>query len=112
LSHLPELDPLVHSQFRLAVLSILSGADVVGFTYLRERLQTTDGNLSVHLSKLEKAGYVSVQKQFVERRPVTHYRITERGRKALLHYVQDLKSLLELAQGKGIGSVGKKKERK
>jgi DNA-binding PadR family transcriptional regulator len=96
------------------VLSILSGADVAEFTYLRERLQTTDGNLSVHLSKLEKAGYVSVQKQFVKRTPVTHYRITERGRKALLHYVQDLKSLLgaNFEPSKGLGSGWKKKERK
>ena len=76
------------------MLSILSGAEEVEFTYLRDRLGTTDGNLSVHLSKLENAGYVAVKKQFVNRKPKTVYRITDKGRTALLAYVDNLKSLL------------------
>lgn len=91
---------------------MLSGAETVEFTYLRDKLATTDGNLSGHLSKLEKAGYVSVQKQFVERKPVTTYRITERGRKALLSYVSDLKALLgaKFSQ-RNTASIVKKREK-
>lgn len=94
MSSLPELDPLVHSQARLAVLSILCGAEEAEFTYLRGRLETSDGNLSVHLTKLEKAGYVTAKKRFVDRKPLTVYRVTDRGRDALLRYVQNLKLLL------------------
>jgi DNA-binding PadR family transcriptional regulator len=94
LPQLPELDPIVHGQLRLAVLSILSGADEAEFTYLRDRLETTDGNLSVHLSKLETAGYVAVKKQFVNRKPKTVYRITDKGRAALLQYIDNLRTLL------------------
>ncbi len=89
-----ELDPVVHGQVRLAVLSILVAADDAEFTWLRDRIGTTDGNLSVHLSKLEEAGYVGVKRRFVNRRPRTTYRITERGRSAFLGYVERLKAIL------------------
>ena len=91
---LPELDPVIHGPIRLAALSLLSGADEAEFTYLRDRIGTTDGNLSVHLSKLEAAGYIQVKKQFRDRKPKTIYRITEKGRAALLGYVKALKALL------------------
>lgn len=93
-SKLPDLDPIVHGQVRLAILSILAGADEADFTYLRDQIETTDGNLSVHLSKLEKARYIAAKKQFLERRPKTTYRMTSRGRKAFADYVEALRALV------------------
>jgi DNA-binding transcriptional ArsR family regulator len=91
---LPELDPVVHAPIRLAVLSLLSGLEEADFTHLRERVGTTDGNLSVHLSRLEEAGYVEVHKGFVGRKPRSTYRLTEKGRTAFLTYVRSLKTIL------------------
>jgi DNA-binding PadR family transcriptional regulator len=91
---LPELNPVVHGRLRLALLSLLSGVEEAEFTWLRAKTEATDGNLGAQLLKLEQAGYVSVQKKFVRRKPQTLYRITESGREALAQYVQALKRLL------------------
>ena len=91
----PELDPIVHGQIRLAALTLLSGVDEADFTYLRDNVGTTDGNLSVHLTKLEDAGYVEVEKKFVNKKPRSLYRMTNKGRTAFLAYVKTLRLLLE-----------------
>jgi DNA-binding transcriptional ArsR family regulator len=91
---LPHLDPVVHGKMRLALLSLLSGVDEAEFTWLREKTGSTDGNLGAHLLKLEEAGYVTVEKKFVARKPMTPYRMTQQGREALTGYVQALKQLL------------------
>ena len=88
------LDELVHSRIRLAVLSLLAGADDAQFTYLRDEVNTTDGNLSTHLRKLEEAGYVDVDKGFRDRKPVTRYRMTEEGRRAFREYVERLGAMV------------------
>ncbi|HTZ73987.1 MAG TPA: transcriptional regulator [Candidatus Aquilonibacter sp.] len=93
---LPELDPVVHGRLRLALLSLLSGVDQAEFTWLRARTESTDGNLGAQLLKLEQAGYVTVEKKFVSRKPQSLYRITEAGRHALAEYVRSLKQLLSL----------------
>ncbi|HXU47711.1 MAG TPA: transcriptional regulator [Candidatus Binatia bacterium] len=93
---LPELNPLVHSRLRLALLSLLSGVDHAEFTWLRAKTQATDGNLGAQLLKLEEAGYVGVEKKFVSRKPQSVYRITDSGRQALAEYVQSIKKLLNL----------------
>jgi DNA-binding MarR family transcriptional regulator len=99
---LPELDPVVHGQIRLAALSLLSGVDEAEFTFLRDKIGTTDGNLSVHLGKLEEAGYIEVEKKFIDRKPKTLYRMTTKGRTAFLGYVKNLRQLLgkELVKGR------------
>jgi DNA-binding MarR family transcriptional regulator len=89
------LDPVVHAPIRLAALSLLSSAAEAEFTYLRDCIGTTDGNLSMHLSKLEAAGYVTVKKDFVGRKPRTRYRITGKGRAAFFRYLASLKALLK-----------------
>ena len=94
---LPELNPVVHGRLRLALLSLLSGVEEAEFTWLRAKTAATDGNLGAQLLKLEEAGYVSVKKKFVLRKPQTIYRITESGRRALAEYVQALKQLLGVA---------------
>jgi DNA-binding HxlR family transcriptional regulator len=91
---LPELNPVVHGKLRLALLSLLSGVEEAEFTWLRQRTGATDGNLGAQLQKLEEAGYVSVKKRFVQRKPQSLYRMTEAGRKALAEYVRALKQLL------------------
>jgi DNA-binding PadR family transcriptional regulator len=94
---LPRLNPVVHGRLRLALLSLLSGVEQAEFTWLRAKTEATDGNLGAQLLKLEEAGYVSVEKKFVLRKPQTLYRITETGRQALAEYVRALKQLLGLA---------------
>jgi DNA-binding HxlR family transcriptional regulator len=91
---LPELNPVVHGRLRLALLSLLSSVEAAEFTWLRAKTEATDGNLGAQLLKLEEAGYVTVEKKFVLRKPQSHYRITEAGRRALVEYVQALKQLI------------------
>jgi DNA-binding HxlR family transcriptional regulator len=90
----PELNPVIHGKMRLALLSLLASVEQAEFIWLRARTGATDGNLGAQLAKLEEAGYVSVKKRFVQRKPQTLYRITESGRKALTEYVRALKQLL------------------
>lgn len=89
------LDPLLHSELRLAVMSLLFGGQEADFTYLREQTGATSGNLSVQIDKLEKAGYISVRKIFRGKRPCTLCRQTARGRKAFEHYAEALRSYID-----------------
>lgn len=91
---LPELNPVIHGKLRLALLSLLTGVEAAEFTWLRARTGATDGNLGAQLTKLEEAGYVAVEKRFVQRKPQTLYRMTQTGRKALAEYVRALKQIL------------------
>ncbi|MGC9157999.1 MAG: winged helix-turn-helix domain-containing protein [Terracidiphilus sp.] len=91
---LPELNPVVHGKLRLALLSLLSGVEEAEFTWLRLKTGSTDGNLGAQLLKLEEAGYVAVEKKFVQRKPQSLYRMTEDGRRALTEYVRALRQLL------------------
>jgi DNA-binding PadR family transcriptional regulator len=91
---LPDLNPVIHGKLRLALLSLLTTVEEAEFTWLRARTGSTDGNLGAQLAKLEEAGYVAVEKKFVQRKPQTLYRMTDAGRKALAEYVQALRQLL------------------
>lgn len=91
-----ELNPLLHSQLRLAVMSILINVDEADFVYLREETESTAGNLSVQIEKLSSAGYINVEKGFLGRKPRTVCRVTEKGRKAFEEYVDALKSYINL----------------
>ncbi len=89
-----ELDPLLHSELRLAVMSLLAGADEADFVYMREQTRASAGNLSVQIDKLQKAGYISVEKGFKGRMPRTVCRMTDAGRKAFEDYVDALRSYI------------------
>ena len=91
-----ELNPLLHSQLRLAVMSILMNVEEADFVYLREKTESTAGNLSVQLDKLSSAGYISVEKRFVGKKTRTTCQITEEGRKAFEDYVDALKQYVNL----------------
>src|SRR5579862_8497517 len=94
---LPDLNPVIHGKLRLALLTLLAGVEEAEFTWLRGKTGATDGNLGAQLLKLEEAGYVAVEKKFVQRKPQSLYRMTESGRTALTEYVQALKQLLGAA---------------
>lgn len=91
-----ELDPMLHSQLRLAVMSILMNVEEADFVYLKEETDSTAGNLSVQIDKLSSAGYLSVEKGFVGKKTRTTCRVTEKGRAAFEQYVKDLKQLLNI----------------
>jgi DNA-binding transcriptional ArsR family regulator len=88
------LDPVIHSQVRLAVLSILASAAEADFNFLKSATGATDGNLSTHLAKLEEAGYIRIKKSFQGKKPLTKCLLTERGRAALSRYVEALEDYL------------------
>jgi len=95
------IDELLQSRARLAIVAFLAGADEADFSAVRDATKMTDGNASVHLRKLEDAGYVAMRKQFVRRKPQTLYVLTDRGREALLEYVAHLETLIQPAQSAG-----------
>jgi DNA-binding MarR family transcriptional regulator len=90
----PDLDRLVHERIRLGLLSALAVNRTLSFSDLKELLQTTDGNLSVHARKLEDAGYIACTKSFEGRFPKTEYRLTARGREALERYLDHMEALI------------------
>ena len=94
MSAFKELDPLLHSQLRLAVMSLLIGVDSAEFVFIKEKTGATAGNLSVQLDKLSKAGYVSVTKSFKGKKPLTTCSITKVGIKAFESYVNTLKQYI------------------
>jgi DNA-binding MarR family transcriptional regulator len=89
-----QLDDVIHSRIRLAVVAVLAAVDEADFTYLRGQVNATDGNLGAHLGRLEDAGYVTVRKTFVDRKPISRYRLTREGRRAFADYVDRLERLL------------------
>lgn len=89
-----KLDPLLHSELRLAVMSVLVGTDEADFVYLRQQTGATAGNLSVQLDKLSAAGYITVEKGFQGKKPRTICRITDAGRTAFESYVEALRSYI------------------
>jgi DNA-binding MarR family transcriptional regulator len=102
-TELPDLDPVIHAQARLRVVSSLSTlreADSIAFPRLQEILKMTAGNLSVHLRRLEDAGYVEVTKTHRGRTPATLVRLTRRGRLAFEDYTAALRALLNPPQEK------------
>ena len=91
-----DLDPILHSQLRLAVVSILISVKEADFIYLREKTNATAGNLSVQINKLKEAGYIDVSKQFKDNYPQTTCKITPQGILAFEQYVKDLQSYLDI----------------
>ena len=90
-----QLDDIIHSRIRLAVMSILVGIERAEFIFLKNQVDTSDGNLSVHLRKLEDANYIKVKKKFMKRKPVSSYQITEKGRDAFRRYIEKLEKFLK-----------------
>ena len=90
-----QLDEIIHSRIRLAVMAVLITIEEAEFIFLRDKVNATDGNLSTHLKKLEDAGYIAVNKSFEQRKPVSRYLLTQKGRKAFELYVERLEKLIK-----------------
>lgn len=93
-----ELNETIHQTIRLRVMAALVTLDLgdeVDFTYLRDLLDVTDGNLGAHLRKLEEAGFISVNKTFIERKPRTYVAATDAGRKVFKEHVEALEAILK-----------------
>ena len=89
------LDPLLHSQLRLAIVSLLISVEEADFTFIKEKTEATAGNLSVQIGKLEEAGYISVNKSFKGKIPQTKCKITKKGISAFESYVNELKKYID-----------------
>lgn len=89
-----KLDDVIHGRVRLGVMAYLADADVADFTELKNLLDVTQGNLSVHLRKLEEAGYISIDKSFLDRKPLTRVRMTDAGRTAFAAYLGAIAKLV------------------
>lgn len=90
-----QIDDIIHSRIRLAIMALLISIEEAEFNFIRDKVNTTDGNLSVHIRKLEEAGYVSVKKEFIDRKPRTSYALTKNGKKAFEVYLNQLEKLVK-----------------
>jgi DNA-binding MarR family transcriptional regulator len=88
------LDEVIHGRLRLGIMAYLADAEVADFTELKRVLEATQGNLSIHLRKLEEAGYVEIDKSFLNRKPLTRARITPAGRRAFATYLDAISKLV------------------
>ena len=95
-----ELDKVIHERMRLGIISALAANAKLSFTDLKNLLNTTDGNISVHARKLEDAGYLVCEKSFKGRTPLTEYSITTEGRAALERYLNHMESLIAAMRGR------------
>lgn len=93
-----ELDPILHSQLRLAVMSLLMSVREAEFTFIREKTNSTAGNLSVQVQKLKDAGYIEVTKQFKDNYPLTTCKVTPKGIEAFENYVKALQQYLQVGK--------------
>jgi len=94
-----ELDRVIHEKGRLPIVSLLAASTDLSFTELRDTLNMTDGNLSMHIKTLQEAGFVSVTKSFHQRRPLTTCSLTPSGRKAFTAYIDLLEEIVRQARG-------------
>lgn len=89
-----DLDPLLHSQLRLSIVSILMSVDEANFNFIKDETQSTSGNLSIQIKKLQEAGYIEVKKTFINKYPNTSLSITRKGIEAFEDYVDNLKNYI------------------
>jgi DNA-binding MarR family transcriptional regulator len=89
------LDEVIHGRLRLGIMAYLAHAEAADFNELKAALKATQGNLSIHLRKLEDAGYLAIDKSFLNRKPLTRARLTEAGRAALKTYLDTLSKLVD-----------------
>jgi len=98
LRRVTELDRMIHEPARLLIVTILSAVESADFLFLQRETGLTKGNLSAHLSKLEDAGYVKIQKTFKGKLPLTICKLTAAGTKAVAQYRQQLQSFMEMTK--------------
>ena len=100
------IDDVIHGRMRLGIMAYLADAEVANFNELKRALDATQGNLSIHLRKLEEAGYIAIDKSFLDRKPLTRARLTPAGRRAFAEYLEALAGLVGKAGLPGAGANG------
>ena len=100
------IDDVIHGRMRLGIMAYLADAEVADFTELKRALDATQGNLSIHLRKLEDAGYIAIDKSFLGRKPLTRARLTEAGRKAFADYLDAMAGLVGRSDRAGGADAG------
>ncbi|MHB8336108.1 MAG: winged helix-turn-helix domain-containing protein [Ignavibacteriaceae bacterium] len=90
-----QINEIIHSRIRLAIMAVLISVGEADFNFLKDKVNTTDGNLSIHLKKLEEAGYLRVKKEFMEKKPHSSYSLTKKGIMAFESYVNQLEKLIK-----------------
>ncbi len=90
-----QLDDIIHSRIRLAIMALLITVDEADFVFMKEKVNATDGNLSVHLKKLEDAAYINVKKEFIDRKPRTVYSLSKKGKSAFEAYIEQLEKMIK-----------------
>ncbi len=95
-----KLDAMIHAPIRLSILSVLISVEHANFIYLKECTGATDGNLSTHLSKLEDAGYIRIEKKFAGKKPQTICAITAKGRNAFINYLDQMEQIVQMKNKK------------
>jgi DNA-binding MarR family transcriptional regulator len=93
-----ELDDIIHARIRLAIMTILLTRGKTDFATLKKQTKTSDGNLSTHLRKLEQANYISFKKSFIDRKPITIYWLSDKGKKAYAKYIETLERLVNIKE--------------
>ena len=89
------IDDVIHGRMRLGVMAYLASVEVADFNELKALLKATQGNLSIHLRKLEDAGYIAIEKTFLGRKPLTQARLTPTGRAAFVRYLKAMQQLVD-----------------
>lgn len=91
-----QINDIIHSRLRLAIMSVLITVTEAEFNFIKAKINATDGNLSVQIRKLEEAGYVTVKKEFMKRKPRTMFMLTNKGKKAFEAYVDHISKLINM----------------
>ncbi len=89
-----KIDNFIHSRIRLAIMAVLASVDEMDFNSIKKSVNATDGNLSVHLKKLEEGGYIQIEKKFIQRKPMTTCQLTEKGKQAFTDYIATVEDFL------------------
>ena len=89
-----KIDNFIHSRIRLAIMAVLASVDEMDFNSIKKAVNATDGNLSVHLKKLEEGGYIQIEKKFIKRKPMTTCQLTEKGKQAFTDYIETVENFL------------------
>ena len=95
-----QLDPIIHAPTRLAIMSVLISVENANFKFLKDSIGTTDGNLSTHLTKLENTDYITIEKTYLGKKPLTICTITDQGRTAFNRYLDQLEQIVTMQKSK------------
>ena len=93
-----QIDNFIHSRIRLAIMAVLASVDEIDFNSIKKAVNTTDGNLSVHLKKLEENGYIKIEKRFINRKPLTTCCLTKKGGKSFTEYISTVEGFIQNAK--------------